>query len=404
MSNEKPITAGSTGQATAALNEIVEVDLTPPSITTHQALDSLPAVSEHRRRASLKEHAFQVDELVDEVNWSPDASPQGETVLYLAYGSNLCAETFRRKRGIKPLAEVNVLVPELRLTFDLPGLPYVEPCFANVELKDAASKSTVNPGRDLEREPLIQSEKAPRYHKDRWKKGLVGVVYEVTRKDYAHIIATEGGGVSYKDILVTCYSLPDAATVPETPNTPAFKAHTLCAPFSPPPELNGTVRTAARRQRPVRSYAQPSARYLKLITDGADEHHLPSEYKAYLHELRPYTITRRTQRLGRFIYLSLFGPVLLSVFTGQKLFADKHGKSPRWYAAFVEAVFIVLWGAYDHVFKNLFGDGERTVDEDDDEDGVDGMDGKLSQTIPGMARGTSGVIRIKDSVCQFPFN
>lgn len=374
MSTEKSTTPTSTGLATAALYEIVDVDLTASPRSADQ-LNKLPTISEHRRRASLKEQPFQVNELVDEVNQAPQASRQGETVLYLAYGSNLCAETFRRKRGIKPLAEVNVLVPELRLTFDLPGLPYAEPCFANVELKDPSFGSQLNSRRNLEREPLLNNEKAPRFHKDRWKKGLVGVVYEVTKKDYAHIIATEGGGVSYKDILVTCYLLPDASTVPDEPNTPAFKAHTLCAPHSPSPDPDGTIRTGSRRQRPIQSYAQPSARYLKLITDGADEHHLPSEYKAYLHDLRPYTITRNKQRLGQFIFLALWSPVIISVITGQKLFADKGGKSPRWYATFVEAVFMAVWGSYDHIFKNLFGDGERTMDEGED----DGADGKIDQ-------------------------
>lgn len=371
MSTEKLTTGSTNGQATAALHEI-EVDLSATYPKHPSKITPLPTVSEHRRKQSLNEHPFQLNELFDEVNHDPDASRQGDTVLYLAYGSNLCAETFRGKRGIKPLAEINVVVPELRLTFDLPGLPYAEPCFANVELKNQSHKSQVNSSRDLEREPLIRNGKEPRFHKDRWKKGLVGVVYEVTKKDYAHIIATEGGGVSYKDILVTCHLLPDTAIVPEKPTTPSFKAHTLCAPYSHSPDSNGTSRTASRRQRPIQSYAQPSARYLKLINDGADEHRLPSEYKAYLREIRPYTITRTAQRLGQFVLLALFAPVLVSVVAGQKLFADPNGKSPRWYAAFVEAVFIAIWGSYDHFFKNLFGDGERTIDEDEEaDDGVD---------------------------------
>jgi hypothetical protein len=39
-------------------------------------------------------------------------------MLYLAYGSNLSNETFRGNRGIKPLSQVNVQVPSLRLTLD----------------------------------------------------------------------------------------------------------------------------------------------------------------------------------------------------------------------------------------------------------------------------------------------
>ena len=153
------------------------------------------------------------------------------TVLYLAYGSNLCDETFKGKRGIRPLSSINVQVPSLRLTFDLPGLPYTEPCFANSGLRETAdhpSDSTSNAARADEKTHLLQ--KAPHkepYRKDRWHKGLIGVVYECTPEDYAHIIATEGGGASYHDILVDCHpfaSSDPSDPVPQTPVTPAFKA------------------------------------------------------------------------------------------------------------------------------------------------------------------------------------
>ena len=103
-------------------------------------------------------------------------STSSSTILYLAYGSNLCAETFKGRRGIKPLSAVNVHVPSLDLTFDLPGIPYTEPCFANTRYHLPPSHSDSD------------------YHKDRWHKGLIGVVYEVTPEDYRTIIATEGGG------------------------------------------------------------------------------------------------------------------------------------------------------------------------------------------------------------------
>ncbi|KAI9827612.1 MAG: hypothetical protein M1826_006274 [Phylliscum demangeonii] len=354
------------GQAQAALQEIVDVDL--PSLHSRPSeLSTLPPVSEHRRGRSLSDHAFEVGALVNEVSIaSQEDSPQADTVLYLAYGSNLCAETFRGKRGIRPLAELNVVVPELRLTFDLPGLPYVEPCFANVDYR------TPPPEREEGRadEPLLQHDRPARFHKDRWTKGLVGVVYEVTMKDYAHIIATEGGGMAYQDVLVTCFPLPNGDTVPEHPDTPAFKAHTLFAPSSSFPGSKGVAKADLPRQRPVRGYAQASARYLKLITDGAREHRLPAEYDAYLHELRPYTITQQRQRIGRLVFVLMWGPALVSVFQGEKLFADRSGRSPKWFAVYVGAVFSAVWASYDAFFKKLFGDGERTIGQDDYDESV----------------------------------
>ena len=49
-------------------------------------------------------------------------------------------------------------------------------------------------------------------------------------------------------------------------------------------------------------------------------------------------------------------------------FADENGKAPAWLVAVTGAVFRGMWTSYDGVFLKLFGDGERTIDEDDDED------------------------------------
>lgn len=356
MATEKAIRTG--GEAAAALQEIADVDL-PTHLGRRSSPVVLPTISEAKRKQSLNPEAFH------QTNGSAEPI---DTVLYLAYGSNLCAETFRGKRGIRPLAAVNVVVPELRLTFDLPGLPYTEPCFGNVAWKELP-KEVERRSREWngEEAPLLDRERAPRFHKDRWKKGLVGVVYEVTQKDYATIIATEGGGTAYRDILVTCYVLPDAATVPDQPTTAAFKAHTLCAPHPLPLDRELVAQPTPSRPPRTRSYAQPSARYLKLITDGASEHHLPAEYQAYLHQIRPYTITEFRQRIGQLVFLAIWGPILMTLHLGHRLFDDKRGKSPRWFAAFAGALFIVVWASYDNFFKNLFGDGERTVGQDTDD-------------------------------------
>ena len=329
----------------------------------------LPVVSGARRQRSLQETAFDVDTLVKEESAKSQDDAQTDTVLYLAYGSNLCAETFRGKRGIKPLSEVNILAPNLLLTFDLPGIPYVEPCFANVLQKNHPKEEQVVPPQNEERQPLLGAEKHPSYRKEEWKKGLVGVVYEVTRKDYATIIATEGGGNSYQDILVDCYALTDTPTVPDTPNTPVFKAHTLCAPTSSAEKKGRSSSSSSsgiRLERPDPSYAQPSARYLNLLTTGADEHDLPSEYRAYLHRLRPFTITQIRQRVGRFVFIALWGPALMTVLAGHRVFADQNGRSPRWFAKVGEVLFTAVWTSYDVMFKRIFGDGERTATAETD--------------------------------------
>jgi hypothetical protein len=278
---------------------------------------------------------------------------KGKTVLYLAYGSNLCNETFRGARGIKPISQINVLVPELRLTFDLPGIPYTEPCFANSARRD--------PGSDVANDPQRSG-----YHKDRWHKGMVGCVYEVTASDYAHIIATEGGGASYKDILVECYPLPQSKIVPENPQTPSFKAHTLFAPVQKTSSDRQQLGKKSHFSRPDPSYAQPSARYLKLITDGASELGLPVEYQEYLQNIRSYTITTKKQAIGKSIFLGLWVPFLLMLFGLAKMVQDENGNTPQWYATLMEWFFMAMWATYDTAYKNMFGDGERTEGQDED--------------------------------------
>lgn len=269
------------------------------------------------------------------------------TVLYLAYGSNLCAETFQGRRGIRPISAVNVVVPALQMTFDLPGIPYSEPCFANTRRRNQTIPTHVT-----EKSSLWTAD----YHKDRWQKGLVGVVYEVTKEDYTHIIATEGGGSAYQDVLVDCYKLSNniRIPVPEHPTGIPFKAHTLFAPSD----------EEGRTTRPDPSWAQPSARYKKLIVDGSDEHDFPLDYKEYLHGIRSYTITSQKQRVGQFIFLSVWTPITSFLFGNAKLFADKDGRYPPWLVTLLAAMFEGMWASYDRFFKGTFGEGERTVDKE----------------------------------------
>ena len=318
----------------------------------------LPCPSRQRKAQSLRDQPFDISKgTPQELGGGPD---QPDTVLYLAYGSNLCAETFQGRRGIRPSSQVNVVVPELVMTFDLAGLPYLEPCFANTKYRhpsprtSASEKSRLIPGRTQE------------YHKNRWQKGLVGVVYEVTKEDFAHIVATEGGGASYQDVLVDCYELPpNEHTVPEVPTSNPFRAHTLYSPILPPGE---TPEQGGRFSRPDPDYAQASARYLKLITDGADEHSLPGEYKDFLHQLRPYTMTTQGQRLGGWIFGLIWMPLITAVFGLNGVFGDENGRAPAWLVAVTGALFRGMWSSYDGVFLKLFGDGERTNYEDGDED------------------------------------
>jgi hypothetical protein len=306
--------------------------------------------------------------------------PASGTVLYLAYGSNLCAETFLGVRGIKPISQVNVSVPTLRLTFDLPGIPYGEPCFANVDWRKIPKNPKVppvpklppTPPIDIPNPPVESRHSAKPYAPwDGWNGELIGVVYEVTKEDYSHIIQTEGGGASYKEIAVPCIPLPAKIGIPEKgplPDLPRpFSARTLFAPYLPTSELPKDPRERkwwykfiTPPHRPSQDYAQASARYLKLIRDGAREHELPTEYQQYLQSLEAYTITTWRQKLGNLLFISFLLPLVMALFTIGRLFADKDGNLPPVLMVATTAFFNISWRIYDMIMKPVFGDGERT--------------------------------------------
>ncbi|KAH8703406.1 hypothetical protein BGW36DRAFT_369289 [Talaromyces proteolyticus] len=350
--------------------EKMESRPTPPS-------QRLPRTSPSRLQSASKPASAEADpSLSQTLSTKPASVQQAETVLYLAYGSNLSTETFRGYRGITPLSQINVYVPDLRLTFDLAAVPYLEPCFAGTQYrtdqqnpntaytdeKTPLSEAHLLDSSDIEKTPLVNPPPygGTDYHKNRWHKPLIGVVYEVSLKDYAHIIATEGGGSGYKDIVVTCH--PFAADynpshpTPTHPSTTPFMAHTLLSPWTPDGAHGDDPHI-----RPDPAYAQPSARYLKLIMDGAAELDLPEDYRAYLAGIRPYQVTTWRQMVGRALFLGTWGLLTLFVMVLARWLADEKGIMPPWVARLQRRCLRGMWKSYDVSFRRVFGDGERTI-------------------------------------------
>ncbi|KAL2852521.1 hypothetical protein BJY01DRAFT_208016 [Aspergillus pseudoustus] len=347
--------------------EQLREDLLPHSHNNISTAHELPRTTPSRQRASISAQSLDQDEyLPQKVSHVCEGELSEETVLYLAYGSNLASETFLGMRGIKPLSQLNVLVPELRLTFDLPGLPYIEPCFAGTHFRKAptnqAKSYSLEDPTSSEKHSLLRDQDQMRDQRC-YKGPLIGVVYEVTLSDYAKIIATEGGGRGYKDVVVTCYPFSDSYDVrdpiPEHPDTQPVKAHTLLSPAGMK-ELMQLQTGSDPDVRPNPRYAQPSARYLKLITTGAEEHNLPLVYREYLGQIQPYRITSFRQMLGKGMFLVMWGPLLLLMLTLSRVFAGPDGRSPIWVVRFSDMVLSSMWWCYDHVMRPIFGDGERT--------------------------------------------
>ncbi|KAF4951005.1 hypothetical protein FSARC_13043 [Fusarium sarcochroum] len=330
-----------------------------PEPKKYPSIASIPRTSPERLAQAAEDHVPDRDH------------PAPNTYLYLAYGSNLAAETFLGVRGIRPISQVNVSVPTLELKFNLPGIPYREPCFANVDYRNLPEKPKLPPNVPI---PPFDPPKPPHSEQLKWHEGLMGVVYEVTEEDYSTIIRTEGGGAGYKEIVVPCLPLAPKVSIPEKPfpDIPKpFLSRTLFAPQIPDSDLPDDPRKDKWWYRfvigPQRKpdYAQASARYLNIIKDGAKEHELPDGYQRWLHSLQPYTITTWRQKLGAFLLLFSSGFFFLTVMALSKVFADKSGRVPRWLAVTMTVIFSVTWIVYDNFYKPIFGDGERTEEKDE---------------------------------------
>ena len=198
---------GGPSVASAALDK-AELTNSHPRHGTYPSISSIPITSHERLVTATEDTAPGVD----------DESP--DTVLYLAYGSNLSAETFLGMRKIRPLSQVNVSVPILRLTLDLPGVPYREPCFANVGFRELPEKPTIPDPTKPKLPPLDPSD--PGYE---WDGHLMGVVYEVTKKDWRTIMRTEGAGSSYKEIVVPCIPIKPKIAVQRRRGFQACRSH-----------------------------------------------------------------------------------------------------------------------------------------------------------------------------------
>ena len=153
---------------------------------------------------------------------------------YFAYGSNMQRATFTGRRGISFARAEPARVAGWRLVFDKPPLFPVGESYANI-VPDAAAE-------------------------------VLGVLYEVTPDDLAHIDLTEGVLLgNYRRVEVPVTALRRSPDAPRA-------AFTL---------------TSERRDQAL----QPSVRYMGLLIAGALEHGLPSTYVDFLRSVpaRPET-------------------------------------------------------------------------------------------------------------------
>ncbi|KAG0235974.1 hypothetical protein BGW42_004429 [Actinomortierella wolfii] len=246
-----------------------------------------------------------------------------DTVWYLAYGSNMDPKVLTGRRQVKPIESIPVKVPDYWLSFDIAGLPFVEPCFGSILKKDKS--------RLREREYAYHVYTRTRYGTEfKWDPNnpetsyppdLQGVAHRITQADWQRVIQTEGGWghdvpTGYDKIEVECY------------------------PFN--------IKT----------------RYMGLLTSGAKIHHLEPDYQEYLASLVPYECAGIRAKLGRFFFMFINAPFLIGfmlVMLRQRHMNKKpleqRRPPPYWVAWYMDKA--SRWSAamHDYIVRPFFGSG-----------------------------------------------
>jgi hypothetical protein len=155
-------------------------------------------------------------------------------VRYFAYGSNMQTATLCGRRGITVIRARPARAAGWRLVFDKPPLVPVGEAYANLVAAPDAE--------------------------------VLGVLYEVSAADLAHIELTEGvpiGNYRPTEITVVAFAEPERA-------------------------LSAVTLVSDRRDPRL----CPSDRYMRCLIAGAEEHGLPAEYVEFLRRVqsRPETV------------------------------------------------------------------------------------------------------------------
>ena len=154
------------------------------------------------------------------------------TVWYFAYGSNMQRDTFERRRGLAPVERAVGVLPSYRLTFDLPVGP--------------GQRGVAN---------LLAAPAARTY----------GVLYRIAREQVDRLDRSEGVPLAYRKLWTEVTATTAAGG----------NGHGACASVC-------AFTYISPHRDPAR---KPSARYLRLLVEGANEHGLPSDYIAELQAL-----------------------------------------------------------------------------------------------------------------------
>ncbi|KAF9097191.1 hypothetical protein BGX29_008189 [Mortierella sp. GBA35] len=277
--------------------------------------------------------------------------PSPETIWYLAYGSNMEPKVFSGRRKIQPLESLVVTVPDYWLSFDIGGIPFVEPCFASILKMDHSRlhqreyalevHSRTQHGREF-----VWDESHPEHPLRSYPPTLQGVAHKITLRDWQLVIQSEGGWghdvpTGYNQIQVDCVR------------------H----------DSKEQLRAFVLEARPVsvKTHCQPSARYKNLLTSGAAYHHLDASYQQYLACIVPYECTGAKSKFARVLFTLSSSPMILMfmliVLRNKGKPVEQHSRPPYWAAWCFDKVNRFSALMHDYLVAPVFGSGRCSSPE-----------------------------------------
>jgi hypothetical protein len=136
------------------------------------------------------------DSLIDTTAPSTTTTTTPETIWYLAYGSNMDPKVFSGRRKIQPLESLVVTVPNYWLSFDIGGIPYVEPCFASILKMDHSRMHQKEyalevHSRTMHGREFVWDESHSEHPQRSYPPVLQGVAHKITLRDWQLVIQSE---------------------------------------------------------------------------------------------------------------------------------------------------------------------------------------------------------------------
>ncbi|GAA6050789.1 hypothetical protein JCM3770_001646 [Rhodotorula araucariae] len=235
-----------------------------------------------------------------------------------------------------PLASSTVAVHDAFLSFDVPGVPFVEPCYANVLIKGVNDDGDWIESAEKEKGDGRDSEAYKRWVWARCSPGvdyagnlpreLEGVAYELTDNDFRAVVAR-------------------AVSLLPTVSTTLVPVQATRFQMGDPSQSDGKITGEILVAQPKRRLAglQPTRDYLMLVLRGAFLNVLSQPFLAQLTILRPYDPSPPIKALSRRFYrLCLLPSFILFYLPGRAL------RAPLW-----AQLGAVLCGRSVHVLQAL---------------------------------------------------